>query len=139
VHYAYRFVLQVQVNVSPSREERAVTHAFTRKLGACAVATAVAVTMSATGFAAEPPVPAPSSSRLLASARKQVQQIVKTTAPAAARSAQEGTSGYDSPGSFLTSKRGIAVLALAAAGIGYVWYSAYNDRIHSQARERLDN
>lgn len=112
-------------------------HAFTRKLGACSLAAVMTVTMSATGFAAERPAPAPASARLLASANRQVQQIVKATRPAAARSAQEGTGGYDQPGSFFTSKRGVAVLVMAAAGIGYMWYSASNDRIHSQARERL--
>lgn len=116
-----------------------MTHAFTRKLGASSLATVITVTMSAAGFAAESPDPAPAPSRLVASARRQVQQIVRTTKPAAARSAQEGTSGYEPPGSFVKSKRGIAVLLMAAAGIGYVWYSAYDDRIHSQARERLDN
>ena len=43
------------------------------------------------------------------------------------------------PGSFFKTKRGVALLVLAAAGIGYMTYSAFNDRIHSDARERLDN
>jgi hypothetical protein len=76
---------------------------------------------------------------LLASGQKQVQQLAKATQPAQARSAQEGTGGFEEPGSFFRSKRGVALLVLAAAGIGYMTYSAFHDRIHSDARERLDN
>lgn len=114
-----------------------MTQGFTRKLGACSLAAVLTVTTSVTSFAAERPPSAPSSATLLASARSQVQRLVQTTPAVAARSAQEGTTGYDQPGSFFTSKRGVAVLVMAAAGIGYVWYSAKHDRIHSQARERL--
>jgi hypothetical protein len=68
-----------------------------------------------------------------------VQQLAKMAPPATARSAQEGTQGYDQPGSFFSTKRGIALLVLAGAGVGYMWYSKVHDRIHSVARERLDN
>ena len=116
-----------------------MTHSLTRKLGVCALAAVLTVVTSATGFAAERPAVAPSRPTLLAQAQKQVQQVAKVATPAAARSAQEGTGGYDAPGSFFRTKRGVALLVLAGAGIGYMWYSKVNDRIHSQARERLDN
>ena len=114
-------------------------HSLTQKLGVCSLAAVLAVSMSVPGFAAEPPAPAPLSQPLLASGQKQVQQLAKATPPAPARSVQEGVGGYDEPGSFFRTKRGVALLVLAAAGVGYMTYSAFNDRIHSQARERLDN
>lgn len=116
-----------------------MTDTFARKLGVCSLAAALTVTISAPGFAAERPTSDRSAPGLLASARRQVQQIVKTKAPAVARSAQEGTGGYDEPRTFFSTKRGVALLVLAGAGIGYMWYSKSNDRIHSTARERLDN
>lgn len=117
-----------------------MTHSLTRKLGVCSLAAVLTVTtMSVPGFAAEPPAPPPPSPSLLASGQKHVQQLAKVTRPAPARSTQESAGGYDEPGSFFRSKRGIALLVLAAAGLGYMTYSAFNDRIHSDARERLDN
>ena len=63
--------------------------------------------------------------------------LVKATRVAEARRAQEGTSGgHDDPGAFFKSKRGATLLVLAAAGIGYMWYSKFHDRIHSRERER---
>jgi hypothetical protein len=97
------------------------------------------VSIGAPGFAAEPSAPARPSPSLLASARNHVQQLAKVPQRAPARSAQEGAGGYDEPGSFFRSKRGVALLVLAAAGVGYMTYSAFNDRIHSDARARLDN
>jgi hypothetical protein len=74
-----------------------------------------------------------SSSPLRASAQRQVQQLVK------ASRAQDGTSGgHDDPGTFFKTKRGATLLVLAGAGIGYMWYSKFHDRIHSQERERLN-
>ena len=116
-----------------------MTHPLTQKLSVCSLAAALTVAMSVPGFAAEPPAPARPSPTLLASGQKQVQQLVKVTQPAPARSAQEGAGGYDEPGSFFKTKRGVALLVLAAAGIGYMTYSAFNDRIHSEARDRLSN
>jgi len=116
-----------------------VTHSLTRKLGVCSLAAVLTATMSASGFAAEPPAPAQPSPSLLASGQKHVQQLAKVTQPAPARSTQEGAGGYDEPGSFFRSKRGVALLVLAAAGVGFMTYSAFHDRIHSDARERLDN
>jgi hypothetical protein len=118
-----------------------LTHSLTQKLGVCSLAAVLTVTTSAAGFAAEPPAPAPPSSTLLASGTKRVQQLARMTPPAPARSAQaqEGAGGYDEPGSFFRSKRGVVLLVLAAAGVGYMTYSAFNDRIHSDARERLTN
>jgi hypothetical protein len=116
-----------------------LTHSLAQRLGSAALAGILMVAMSGTGLAAEPPAPAqrPAAARLLASGQKHVQQAVKRNTPAPARAAQQG-GGFDEPGSFFRTKRGVAVLVMAAAGIGYVWYSAFNDRIHSQARERLD-
>jgi hypothetical protein len=116
-----------------------VTHSLTQKLGVCSLAAVLTATMSAPCFAAEPAAPARPSPTLLASGQKHVQQLAKVTQKVPARSAQEGAGGYDSPGSFFRTKRGVALLVLAAAGIGYMTYSAFDDRIHSQARERLDN
>ena len=115
-----------------------MTHSLTQKLGVCSLAAVLTVTMSAPGFAAEPSAPARPSATLLASGQKQVQQLAKVTQPVA-RSAQEGGGGYDTAGSFFKSKRGVALLVLAAAGIGYMTYSTFNDRIESPARERLSN
>jgi hypothetical protein len=114
-----------------------VTHSFAQKLGVYSLAAVFAVMTSATGFAAERPARAPSRPSLLASAQKQVQQITMVKAPTAARSAQEGAGGYDQPGPFFKSKRGVALLVLAGAGIGYMWYSKFHDRVDSPARERL--
>jgi hypothetical protein len=117
-----------------------VTHSLTRKLGVCSLAAVLTVMTGATGFAAERPAAAPARPTLLVQAQKQVQQIAKVTTPAVARSSQEGQAGgYDAPATFFKTKRGVALLVLAAAGIGYMTYSAFDDRIHSQARERLDN
>lgn len=123
-----------------------MTHVFTQKLGVCSLAAAMTVGMSVPGFAAERSTPAPSRQTLLASGQKQVQQLAMVTTPAvrtalANRAQQEGTggSGYDTPGSFFKTKRGAAILVLAGAGIGYMWYSKVNDRIHSDARARADN
>lgn len=119
-----------------------MTYAFARKLAACSLTVAFTVAMSAPGFAAEPPAAAPARPTLLASGKKQVQQLAKVAVPAAGQAArQEGTagSGYDTPGSFFTSKRGVALLILAGAGIGYMTYSAFHDRIHSDARARAAN
>jgi hypothetical protein len=116
-----------------------VTHPLTQRLGVCSVAAVLTVAMSVPGFAAEPSAPARPGPTLLASAQKHVQQLAKVARPAPARSAQEGQSGFDEPGSFFRSKRGVALLVLAAAGVGYMTYSAFHDRIHSDARERLDN
>jgi len=115
-----------------------VTHSFARRLGVCSLAAVFAVMTSATGFAAERPVQAPSRPSLLASAQKQVQQIAHVKAPAAARSTQEGPGGYDQPGTFFKTKRGVALLVLAGAGIGYMWYSKFHDRVDSPARQQLD-
>lgn len=116
-----------------------MTHSLTQKLGVCSLAAALTVTMSVPGFAAEPPAPARPSPTLLASGQKQVQQLAKVTQPVA-RSAQEGGGGgYDEAGSFFKSKRGVALLVLAAAGIGYMTYSTFNDRVESPARQRLSN
>jgi hypothetical protein len=115
-----------------------VTHPLTQRLGVCSVAAVLTVTMSVPGFAAEPSAPARPGPTLLASAQKHVQQLAKVAQPVA-RSAQEGVGGYDEPGSFFKTKRGVALLVLAAAGIGYMTYSTFNDRIESPARERLSN
>ena len=117
-----------------------MTHSLTQRLGVCSLAAVLTVATAVPGFAAEPPAPARPRSTLLASATKHVQQLARVTQPAAARSVQEpGSSGYDDPGSFFKTKRGVALLVLAAAGVGYMTYSAFHDRIHSDARERLDN
>jgi hypothetical protein len=116
-----------------------VTHSLTQKLGVCSLAAVLTASMSVPGFAAERSAPARPAPTLLASAQKHVQQLAKVAQPVPARSAQEGPGGYDEPGSFFKTKRGVALLVLAAAGIGYMTYSAFNDRIHSDARERLDN
>ncbi len=115
-----------------------MTHSLTQRLGVCSLAAVLTVTISVPSFAAEPPAPARPST-LLASGTKQVQQLAKVTRPATARSAQEGPGGYDEPGSFFRTKRGVTLLVLAAAGVGFMTYSAFHDRIHSDARERLDN
>jgi hypothetical protein len=116
-----------------------VTHSLTQKLGVCSLAAALTVTMSVPGFAAEPSAPVRSSPTLLASGQKQVQQLAKIPQRPPARSAQEGMGGYDEPGPFFKTKRGVALLVLAAAGIGYMTYSKFNDRVDSPARERLTN
>ena len=119
-----------------------MTYAFARKLAACSLTVAFTVAMSAPGFAAEPPPAAPARPTLLASGTKQVQQLAKVAVPAAGQAArQEGTAGagYDPPGSFFTSKRGVALLILAGVGVGYMTYSAFHDRIHSDARARAAN
>ena len=116
-----------------------MTHSLTQKLGVCALAAALTATTAAPGFAAEPSAPARSSPTLLASGQKHVQQLARAAARKPARSAQEGAGGYDEPGSFFRSKRGVALLVLAAAGIGYMTYSTFNDRVESPARERLNN
>ena len=116
-----------------------MTHSLTQRLGVCSLAAVLTVSISAPGFAAEPPAPVRPAPTLLASAQKHVQQLAKVAKPAPARSAQEATSGYDEPGSFFRSKRGVVLLVLAAAGVGYMTYSAFHDRIHSDARERLTN
>ena len=116
-----------------------MTHSLTQRLGVCSLAVVLTASISVPSFAAEPSAPARPSPRLLASGQKQVQQLAKVTQPTRARSAQEGPGGYDDPGSFFRTKRGVALLVLAAAGIGYMTYSAFHDRIHSDARERLDN
>jgi hypothetical protein len=123
----------------PNEEEGEVTHSLTKKLGVCALAAVMTVATTTAGFATERPAPTPPRPTLLISAQKHVQQIAKAPKPLASRSAQEGASGYDDPGSFFRTKRGVALLVLAAAGIGYMTYSAFHDRIHSDARERLDN
>lgn len=114
-----------------------MTHSFTRRLGVSSLAVAFTVMTSATGFAADRPVQPPSRPSVLASAQKQVQQLAAVKVPPAARSAQEGAGGYDEPGSFFKSKRGIALVVLAGAGIGYMWYSKFHDRVDSPAREQL--
>ncbi len=82
----------------------------------------------------------PASATLRASAQMQVQQLVKATRVADVWRAQDGTSGgHDDPGTFFKTKRGATLLVLAAAGIGYMWYSKFHDRIHSQQRERLND
>jgi hypothetical protein len=116
-----------------------VTHSLTQKLGVCSLAAVLTATMSAPCFGAEPPAPARPSPTLLASGQKQVQQLAKVAQNVPARSAQEGVGGYDTPGSFFKTKRGVALLVLAAAGIGYMTYSKFNDRVDSPARERLTN
>ena len=116
-----------------------MTQAFTRKLAACSLAAAFAVTMSAPGFAAGRSAAAPARPTLLASGQKQVRQLAAAV-PAAGRAVQqEGTagSGYDTPGSFFKTKRGALLLVLAGAGIGYMWYSKVHDRIHSVERARV--
>jgi hypothetical protein len=116
-----------------------VTHSLTQKLGVCSLAAALAVTMSVPGFAAEPSAPATRTPTLLASGQKQVRQQVAKAPQRVARAAQEGAGGFDEPGPFFKSKRGVALLVLAAAGIGYMTYSKFNDRVDSPARERLAN
>jgi hypothetical protein len=65
--------------------------------------------------------------------------FVKSTRVAEIGRAQDGTSApHDDPGTFFKSKRGATLLVLAAAGVGYMWYSKFHDRIHSQQRERLN-
>ena len=116
-----------------------MTHSLTQKLGVCSLAAVLIAAMSVPGFAAEPPAPASPPPTLLASGHKHVQQQLAKVPQRVARSAQEGPGGYDEPGSFFKSKRGVALLVLAAAGIGYMTYSTFNDRIESPARERLTN
>lgn len=116
-----------------------MTHSLKGKLVLCSLVAAMTVTTTAPGFAAERAAPAPARPTLLSQAQKQVQQIAKVTRPKAARSAQEGQGGgYDEPGTFFKTKRGVALLVLAAAGVGYMTYSAFNDRIHSEKREELN-
>ena len=115
-----------------------MTHSLKGKLGVCSLAAVMTVTMSVPGFAAERSAPVRPSPSLLASGQKHVQQLAKVMQPAPARSTQEAGGGYDEPGTFFRSKRGIALLVLAAAGVGYMTYSAFHDRIHSDARERLN-
>jgi hypothetical protein len=115
------------------------THSLAQKLGVCSLAMALTFATSVRGFAAEPATPARPSPTLLASGQKHVQRLAKVTQPVAKRSAQEAGGGYDDPGTFFTTKRGVALLVLAAAGGGFMTYSAFHDRIHSEARERLAN
>jgi hypothetical protein len=122
----------------PEDEGGAVTNTFTRRIGAVLLMTAFTFTVTASGFAAEKSESSPAPS-LLASGRAHVQQM---SARAPARSPQalrQTTGGYDEPRAFFSTKRGVALLVLAGAGIGYMWYSKSHDRIHSTARERLDN
>jgi hypothetical protein len=115
-----------------------VTNAFARRLVAASLSAVFTVAVSAPAFAAESSAAPPARPTLLASGKKQVQQLAAVPAPA--RSArQQGTAGqgYDSPGSFFSTKRGIALLVLAGAGIGYMWYSKVHDRIHSVERARV--
>ena len=117
-----------------------MTHSLIKKLGVCSLAAVLTVTMTAPGFAAERPAPPQARPTLLSQAQKQVQQIAKVTRPKVVRSAQEGQAGgYDAPGTFFKTKRGVALLVLAAAGVGYMTYSAFHDRIHSETREQLTN
>ena len=111
-------------------------HSFARTLCACALMTAFALSIGAVhGAAAE----RPASSPLRESARMHVQQLVKAMRVADVRRAQDAASGgHDDPGTFFKTKRGATLLVLAAAGIGYMWYSKFHDRIHSQQRERLN-
>jgi len=82
----------------------------------------------------------PASATLHASAQIQVQQLVNAIRAAEVRRAQDGSSGgHDDPGTFFKTKRGATLLVLAAAGIGYMWYSKFHDRIHSQERERRND
>ena len=124
----------------PEHEGGAVTHTFSTKLAAVLLAAVFTVAVSASSFAAEAPPPTSPSSALLASGRTYVQQLATTTLPQrSAPAKQQGTGGYDDPRGFFTTKRGVALVVLAAAGIGYMWYSKSHDRIHSTARARLDN
>jgi CubicO group peptidase (beta-lactamase class C family) len=116
-----------------------VTHTFSTKLAAGSLAAIITATMSASAFAAERSSPAAPSSTLLASGRTYVQQLATTTPPRPAALARQEGSAYDEPRGFFSTKRGVALLVLAGAGIGYMWYSKSNDRIHSTARARLDN
>ena len=113
-----------------------MTHISTRRVAAAVLAAVFILTMTMTGFAEQRPS---SSTDVLASGRSHVQQLVNATPPRRAAAAQQAAGGYDEPSSFFRSKRGMALLVLAGAGIGYMWYSKSNDRIHSTARARLDN
>lgn len=76
---------------------------------------------------------------LLVSAQAQVQRIASSAKRVKVASAQEGTTGYDDPGAFFRTKRGVALLVLAGAGIGYMWYSKVHDRIHSERRAQSND
>ena len=116
-----------------------MTHSIAMKLGVCSLAAVLTVTMSAAGFAADRSAPPPSSSKLLTSAHARVQQLAKVPTRTPGRVARQEGSGYDAPGTFFKTKRGVALLVLAAAGVGYMTYSAFHDRIHSETREQLTN
>jgi hypothetical protein len=110
-----------------------VKHAF-RRVRASTLVGAFTLTMAAVPISAAERPPG-----VLASAQAHVHRIATSTVAANSSSNQPGVSGADDPGSFFRSRRGIAVLVLAAAGIGYVWYSVFHDRLGSPARDRLDN
>jgi hypothetical protein len=116
-------------------KEEALTHA-SRTLGASALVIVFTLTMAAVpGSASERPARSDTKGPgLLVSAQAQVQRMASSAKAVKFASAQEGTAGYDDPGSFLRSKRGVALLVLAGAGIGYMWYSKVHDRIHSERR-----
>jgi hypothetical protein len=49
---------------------------------------------------------------------------------------QTGSGPTDEPTTFFASRKGIAVLAILGAGVGYAAYSKVHDRIHSKNPER---
>ena len=111
---------------------------LTRGIGVVLLLTMSTLAMPAGVFAAEKSeqLPAPS---LLASGRAAVQQMSATPQARSPQALRQTSGGYDEPKAFFSTKRGVALLVLAGAGIGYMWYSKSHDRIHSTARARLDN
>jgi hypothetical protein len=122
----------------PEDEGGAVMNTHSRGIGAVLLLTMLALTMPANVFAAEKSEQSPAPS-LLASGRAAVQQMSATPQARSPQALKQAAGGYDEPKAFFSTKRGVALLVLAGAGIGYMWYSKSHDRIHSTARERLDN
>ena len=60
--------------------------------------------------------------------------VVPAASKPAAR-ADQATNPATRSSSFFTTKAGIAVLAVFAAGVGYAIYSTQNDRVKSPAKE----
>ncbi|MEK6631423.1 MAG: hypothetical protein AABY89_11885 [Acidobacteriota bacterium] len=102
-------------------------------IGACVAAMAVAAA-PLPSFAGQAGAPVASKPTLTAS----IQRAVAVTPLAPARGQAAGATADKSvlgSASFFKSKAGAIALAVVAAGAGYAFYAAKNDRIHSVARK----
>lgn len=107
--------------------------AFVPRVAGTAVIAALLSTLAAPAFAASPSSPTiPVSSPFSAAA---VERAVKSTpAPVAATPAKTPAKAKQASGSFIRSKKGMAVIAVFAVGTGYAIYSAKEDRIRGLNR-----